>query len=82
MELTGKNRAHIKTWNERDYTSLEISTGSFYKIDNATYNLKQLILATNKFRKDDVDIMHPLPKECLAILRGAGVRGVKCLVKC
>ena len=42
--------------NERDYTSLEIPRGYYDNINNVTYNLKQLILSTNKFRKDDVDI--------------------------
>ena len=51
-----KNRAYIKTWNERDYTCLEIPRGYYDNINNVTYNLKQLLLATNKFRKDDVDI--------------------------
>ena len=50
-----KNRTYIKTWNERDYTSL---TGYYDNINNVTYNLKQLILVTNKFRKDDVDILY------------------------
>ena len=53
-----KNRTYIITWNERDYTSLEIRTGNYDNINNVTYNWKQLILATNKFRKDDVDICY------------------------
>ena len=35
----------------------EIPT-EYYDNINITYNLKQLILATNKFLKDDVDIHH------------------------
>ena len=53
-----KNRAYIKTWNERDYNILEIPTGHYDNINNVTYNLKQLILAINKSRKDDVDIRY------------------------
>ena len=55
---SGKDRAYIKTWNKRDYTSLEIPTGYYDNINNVTYNLKQLILATDKFQKDDVDIRY------------------------
>ena len=55
---SGKNRVYIKAWNERDYTSLEIPTGSYDNINSVTYNFKQLIMATNKFRKDDVDIRY------------------------
>ena len=55
---SGKNRVYIKTWNERDYTSLEIPIGHYDNINNVTYNFKQLIMATNKFRKDDVDIRY------------------------
>ena len=36
---------------------LEIPTGYYdINVNNITYNLKQLILATDKFRKDDVGI--------------------------
>ena len=55
---SGKNKAYIKAWTERDYTSLEIPTGYYDNINNVIYNLKQLILATNKFRKDDLDIRY------------------------
>ena len=37
--ISRKNTACIKTWNERDYTSLEISTGYYDNINNVTYNL-------------------------------------------
>ena len=56
--ISGRNRAYIKTWNESDYTSFETQIRYYDNINNVTYNLKQLILATSKFRKDDVDIRY------------------------
>ena len=53
---SGKNKAYIKAWNERVNTALEIPTGYYDNINNVIYNLKQLIFATNKFQKDDLDI--------------------------
>ena len=50
------NNSPAVTWNERDYTSLKIPTGYYDNINNVTYNLKQLILAANKFQEDGVDI--------------------------
>ena len=37
---------------------MEIPTGYYDDINNVIYNLKQLILATIKFRKDDLDICY------------------------
>ena len=53
-----------KTWptlklEMREIAPLQKFQTEYYdNIDNATYNLKQLILATNKFQKDDVDIRY------------------------
>ena len=53
---SGKNKAYIKAWEERDYTSLEIPTGYYDKINNVIYNLKVLMWTPTNFGKDDLDI--------------------------
>ena len=42
----------------KEITPLRNSNRILYNINNVTYNLKQLILATNNFRKNDVDIYY------------------------
>ena len=51
---SGKNKAYIEASNKRDHTSSDIPTGYYDTIKNVIYNLKQLMLATNNFRKDDL----------------------------
>ena len=55
---SGKNKAYIKAWSERDHTSLEIPAGYYDNTNSVIYNFKQLILVTNKVRKDDLDIRY------------------------
>ena len=55
---SGENKAYIKAWSERDYTSLEIPTGYYDNINNVVYSLEQLILTTSKFQKNNLDICY------------------------
>ncbi len=72
----GQNKIYVKTWNESEYTPIEIPPGNYNDIEKLIFALMERITMTRKFRADDLEIHYtPIDKRTsIFVKRGCFLR--------